>query len=88
MGTTKGTVNVEGVEGRVLGILRNGLDAEVALDLDVIQSGLLDSLNFVDLMVRLEEVFEVQIDVEDVELEDFRTARSIAQYLIRHHHVA
>jgi acyl carrier protein len=82
------TVNGEGVESRVLEILKRGLEVEVTADTDVIQQGLLDSLNFVDVMLRLEAVFSVQIDVEQVELDDFRSARSITEYLSRQHQIA
>jgi len=88
MSKVEETVNDAGVESRVLEILKRDLEVEVAPDTDVIQQGLLDSLNFVDLMVRLEAVFEVQIDVEQVELDDFRSARSITEYLSRRHQIA
>lgn len=82
------TASVEGLEGRVLDIMAEGLGVPVGPEVDVIQRGLMDSLNFVDLLVRLEEAFGVRIDVEDVELDDFRTARSIADYLSRRHPAA
>jgi acyl carrier protein len=75
------------VEHRVLTILREGLDVEVDPELDVIDSGLLDSLTFVDLVVRLEIAFDTTIDVESIELDDFRSARSIVGYLARHHEI-
>jgi acyl carrier protein len=52
--------------------------------MDVIEAAQLDSLTFVDLRVRLEGVFDMTISVESVELDDFRTARAIADYLVRH----
>jgi methoxymalonate biosynthesis acyl carrier protein len=75
------------VEHRVLAILQEGLDVEVGPELDVIDSGLLDSLTFVDLVVRLEIAFDTTIDVESVELDDFRSARAIVGYLARHHQI-
>lgn len=75
------------LEDRVLAILREGLGVNVDPEMDVIEAGLLDSLTFVDLMVRLEGVFNMTIDVESVELDDFRTARAIAGYLVRDHGV-
>lgn len=76
------------LEDQVLTILREGLEVEVEPEMDVIEAGLLDSLTFVDLIVRLEGVFDMTIDVESVELDDFRTARAIAGYLARHHGAA
>lgn len=75
------------MEHRVLAILREGLDVEVAPELDVIDNGLLDSLTFVELVVRLETAFDMNMDVESIELDDFRTARAIVSYLARHHEI-
>lgn len=78
----------EEAEPRVLEILRAGLEAEeVGPETDVLESGLLDSVTFVDLLVRLEEAFGVEVEVDEVELEDFRTARAIAAFLARRHEV-
>lgn len=86
--TTSANGGPNGVlEGRVLTILREELGVEVGPEVDVIEDGLLDSLTFVDLMVRLEGTFDMTIDVESVELDDFRTARAIAGYLARDHGV-
>jgi methoxymalonate biosynthesis acyl carrier protein len=76
------------LEDQVLTILRDGLGVKVEPEMDVIEAGLLDSLTFVDLMVRLEGAFDMTIDVGSVELDDFRTARAIAGFLARHHGVA
>jgi len=73
----------EEVESQVIEILGRNLEAKLSPEDDVIRSGLLDSLTFVDLMLRLQEVFGVQIDLDEVELDDFRTARSISGFLIR-----
>lgn len=44
---------------------RLGLEpGELVDDLDLLRSGLLDSLGFVDLVAELEEVFHVQVDLE------------------------
>lgn len=81
-----GTVAANPAEARVVEILRAGLDAEeVGPETDVLESGLLDSVTFVDLLVRLEEAFGVQVEVDEVELDDFRTARAIAHFLARRH---
>jgi methoxymalonate biosynthesis acyl carrier protein len=78
----------EVLEDQVLTVLREGLGVEVEPGMDVIEAGLLDSLTFVDLIVRLEGEFHMTIDVETVELDDFRSARAIAGYLTRHHGAA
>lgn len=73
------------VEHRVLEVLRDGLEMSVDVDTDVIESGVLDSLRFVDLLVGLEEEFSIRIEVPEIEVDDFRSARAIADYLGRSH---
>lgn len=47
-------------------------------DTDIIDSGALDSFALVELLVKLEEQFHVEVPVEDLDLDDFRSARGIA----------
>jgi D-alanine--poly(phosphoribitol) ligase subunit 2 len=46
---------------------------------DLIESGLLDSLKIVELLVELESRFVVKIPFEDLELDSFRSVASIAR---------
>lgn len=48
---------------------------------DLIEEGLLDSLVFVDLIVRLENQFDVEIPVAELEFDQFRTVNGIAQFI-------
>lgn len=66
-------------EDGVLEIFHDALDIEVpGLDVDVIETGLLDSLGLVVLVSELEERFGIRIPFESLDVDDFRTARSIA----------
>lgn len=47
-------------------------------DTDIIDSGALDSFALVELLVKLEEQFHVEVPVEDLDVDDFRSARGIA----------
>jgi len=49
-----------------------------ATDADLLESGILDSLQFVELLVQLEERFGLHIKVDDIDLEDLRTLERIA----------
>src|SRR5262245_41663473 len=40
---------------------------------DLFETGLLDSLSFVDLLVRLEEELSVKLRLDEIELESFRS---------------
>ena len=48
---------------------------------DLIEEGLLDSLVFVDLIVRLESLFDVPIPVAELEFDQFRTVTGIAEFI-------
>ncbi len=47
---------------------------------DLIESGLLDSLLVVELVVALEKRFGVHISFDDIEFDNFRSVKSIAEY--------
>ena len=48
---------------------------------DLIDDGVLDSLVFVDLIARLEESFAFEIDLADLEIDEFRSVVKIAEYV-------
>jgi acyl carrier protein len=48
-------------------------------DTDLIGSGILDSLGFIDLMVYLETVTEEKIDLNDVDPAEFTTIRGLCK---------
>jgi acyl carrier protein len=50
-------------------------------DTDLFESGLLDSLSFVDLLVHLERQFGTTIDLDDLELDNFRSIARMAAFL-------
>ena len=62
---------------------RNMNLAVASPELDLIAAGLLDSLVFVDLLVQLEHEFGVQIDLDDLEVDNFRSIASIAVFIAR-----
>jgi len=47
------------------------------------ESGLLDSLMLVELMSGLEEQFGINISFDEVEIDNFRSARRIAEFVNR-----
>ncbi len=48
---------------------------------DLFETGLLDSLAFVELVAALEEEFDTQIDLMEVDLEDFQTLGAIVGFI-------
>lgn len=64
----------------VLAIFRDELAIEVpGTDVDLIEIGLLDSLGLVTLVVEIEERCGVSIPFETLDVDDFRTVRSIVR---------
>ena len=55
-------------------------------DTDLFETGVLDSLAFVDLMLHLEQEFGVTISVESLELDNFRSIARIAGFIAHHTH--
>ena len=51
--------------------------------MDLFDSGLVDSLAFVDLVAALETEFDTQIDLLDVDLEDFQSIQAIAGFVAK-----
>lgn len=52
-------------------------------DEDLLDSGTLDSLALVDLMFHIEQAWGVTVDVLELDIEEFRSLRSIAAYITR-----
>ena len=48
-------------------------------DTDLLDAGILDSLQFVELLVQLEQRFGLRIKVEDIDLDDLRTLARLAR---------
>lgn len=46
---------------------------------DLLETGILDSLQLVELLVQLEQHFEIRIAIDDIDLEDLRTLARIAR---------
>lgn len=48
-------------------------------DTDLVETGILDSLQFVELLVQLEQQFGFRIKLDDIDLDDLRTLARIAR---------
>lgn len=58
------------------------LEVEVpSPDTDLFDTGILDSLRFVELLAVLEETFGMQVSVEELEIDDFRSLSRIAAFV-------
>lgn len=67
---------------QVLAIVRDRLHIDVdGFDIDLFETGLIDSLAFVDLLMALEQELGVSASVEDLDLDNFRTIDQIARFV-------
>jgi acyl carrier protein len=70
------------IEGRITALFAGKLNVQVpSLDTDLIDTGLVDSLTFVEFLAQLEQEFGVHVSLEDLELDNFRTITSIARFV-------
>ena len=52
-----------------------------SVDTDLIDTGLVDSLTFVEFLAQLEAGFGIRVSLEDLEIDRFRTTSSIARFI-------
>jgi acyl carrier protein len=70
------------VEREIRAILRDELRVDVPdAGTDLLESGLVDSLGFVDLVAAIERRFDIVVSLVDVDLDEFRTVGSIATFV-------
>jgi len=71
-------------EATVARVFREDLHLEIpSPEFDLVESGLLDSMALIDLVHRLEQVLGVRLDLETLDLEDWRSIRRITALLTR-----
>lgn len=74
------------LQERVTKIFSEDLHLDVPVsDADLIESGILDSLQFVDLLLHLEQEFGVAIPVAGLDIEQFRSIERIVEFLATRH---
>lgn len=64
-------------------LFREELELDVpSADTDLLDAGLMDSLTFVDLAMRLERTFAFTLSLEHVDVDHFRTIHSITDFVL------
>jgi len=70
------------VERRITALFSEKLNVQVpSVETDLIDTGLVDSLTFVEFLAHLEKEFGIQVSLEDLEIEHFRTIARIATFI-------
>ena len=74
----------ETLQSEVFALFRDKMNRQIAdADFDLVESGILDSLAFVELLALLEAELGATIEFENLEIEDFRTIASISDFIWR-----
>jgi acyl carrier protein len=72
------------LEQKIARLLREHLAIEIpSPETDLIAMGALDSLALVELLLRFEENLGVSISIEELDLQDLRSVRSMSELLSR-----
>jgi D-alanine--poly(phosphoribitol) ligase subunit 2 len=70
------------IQGQVMNILMGKMHVEVpSPTTDLMKAGLLDSLTLVELIVGIEEKFGIQVPLEEIEIDHFRSVERIAEFV-------
>ena len=67
---------------RLLRLFQDRLNLQVASPaIDLLETGLLDSLTFVQLLFHIEQEFGVSVGPDELEIENFRSVSEIARFV-------
>jgi D-alanine--poly(phosphoribitol) ligase subunit 2 len=68
----------------IYAVLRERLMVIVgSADVDLFETGLVDSIGLVELILALEDRFGINLPMENLEIDDLRTVRKIADLVVR-----
>lgn len=74
--------DMDGLEARIAALVLERLHLDVpSAETDLIDTGALDSMLFVELLAQLEKEFGIVIGLDDIEVSAFRSIRSIAEFV-------
>ena len=77
------------VQIQLLNILKPKLElfnkdpGEVALDESLMELGILDSMSFLEFIVSLEEFFQTELDLSELEPSEFSTIQKLSKLIIQ-----
>jgi methoxymalonate biosynthesis acyl carrier protein len=76
-------VTAETIEAAMLAFLTERVKAEVSLDQDLFASGLVSSMFAMQLVVHLEEAYDVAIIGPELTLDNFRSVQAMVKMVLR-----
>ncbi|MEN8158454.1 MAG: phosphopantetheine-binding protein [Myxococcota bacterium] len=76
--------NPEKLQRQIIDIFAERFETKLTdVDVDLLDTGLVDSVKIVELVLELEQRFGVSLPFEDLEIEDFRTIAKLAECITR-----
>jgi D-alanine--poly(phosphoribitol) ligase subunit 2 len=70
--------------GDIRAVLRDHLTIIVdSADVDLLETGLIDSIGLVELILQLEDRFGISLPMDSLEIDDFRSINQIAHLITR-----
>jgi D-alanine--poly(phosphoribitol) ligase subunit 2 len=73
------------IDSQIARLFEEKLHLEIpSADTDLFETGALDSMAFVELLVQLEQQFGIKVSFEDLELDTFRSIKKIAEFVANH----
>src|SRR5437667_11026102 len=73
----------EELHRRIAALFVEKLNVEVpSLDADLYETGVLDSMAFVELLAYIEKESAVKVGLDDLEIDNFRTIRKIVKFVL------
>jgi acyl carrier protein len=83
--TIENPTSQDAIQAKIKSILSNVINADVpSNDMDLVETGMLDSLALVSFILELETTFGLSVSYDNLEIDNFRTIKSIAQFLRQH----
>jgi methoxymalonate biosynthesis acyl carrier protein len=76
-------ITAEAVEQALLGFIAERVKDSVAADQDLFSTGLVSSMFAMQLVVHLEEAYDIAIVGPELKLDNFRTARAMSELVLR-----
>ncbi len=76
-------MNVAAVQAELTALFAHDLSVQVpSPETDLVETGRLDSVGLVELLVRLEQRFGVRVEIENLEIDQFRSVAAITRFIL------
>ena len=70
------------LQARISKLFSEGLNLDIpSAEIDLFETGALDSMGFVELLARIEQEFGVEVELGDIEMDRFRSIARIADFV-------